>query len=557
MTDEVRFFQKTIFKCDSRLEQTISVTHYLFFNNAGPSVAGKHYIIPPLQRIDLAGIEQLIAEERYFILHAPRQTGKTTCLLALMAHLNQQGRYQALYANIETAQTARHNVECGINAVVEAIASAAIVYLEDEQLQHWLNTTRQHYGPESLLRECLQAWSRATQKPVVLFLDAVDALVGDTLISLLRQIRGGYTQRPHAFPIAIILCGVRDVRDYRITTGSQAIITGGSAFNIRATSLRLGNFTEAEVHTLWQQHTTATGQTFAAEIFAELWADTRGQPWLVNALGYQLTRATRHLRETRIPITLEDYRTAREELIQARTTHLDQLTDKLSEARVHSVIAALLSGEQTAEALPLDDLSYVEDLGLIRRKPVLAISNRIYQEVIPRDLTCTTQCMLPHETAWYLTPQRRLDMSGLLRAFQQFFREQSDIWIERFDYKEAGPQLLLQAFLQRIVNGGGRITREYGLGRKRTDLYIEWPVDAEAGFHGAIQRIVLELKIRYGALEKTLQAGLVQTGAYAAQCAAEEAHLLIFDRRRAISWDDRIWHKTMLQDQRTITVWGL
>ena len=87
-----------------------------FFNNAGPSKTDKHYLIDPLQRIDLANIEHLIAQERYFVLHAPRQTGKTTCLLALMAHLNQQGRYQALYANIETAQASRANVKRGINA---------------------------------------------------------------------------------------------------------------------------------------------------------------------------------------------------------------------------------------------------------------------------------------------------------------------------------------------------------------------------------------------------------------------------------------------------------
>ena len=47
--------------------------------------------------------------------------------------------------------------------------------------------------------------------------------------------------------------------------------------------------------------------------------------------------------------------------------------------------------------------------------------------------------------------------------------------MERFTYREAGPQLLLQAFLQRIVNGGGRIEREYGLGRRRTDLLVFWP----------------------------------------------------------------------------------
>ncbi|MEM6406694.1 MAG: ATP-binding protein, partial [Pseudomonadota bacterium] len=145
----------------------------------------------------------------------------------------------------------------------------------------------------------------------------------------------------------------------------------------------------------------------------------------------------------------------------------------------------------------------------------------------------------------------------LLQAFQQFFREHSDAWIQQFDCKEAGPQLLLQAFLQRIVNGGGRISREYGLGRKRTDLYIEWPVDEQAGFHGEIQRIVLELKICYGSLEATLKDGLPQTADYAARCGANDMHLLIFDRRTEVSWDEKIWCRTEDQGQHTITVWGL
>ena len=101
----------------------------LFFNNAGPSVPSLNYMIDPLTRIELAKIERLIARQRYFVLHAPRQTGKTTCLLALMDHLNQHEGYQALYANIESAQAAREQVKHGIDAVVEAIADAAEVYL--------------------------------------------------------------------------------------------------------------------------------------------------------------------------------------------------------------------------------------------------------------------------------------------------------------------------------------------------------------------------------------------------------------------------------------------
>ncbi len=529
-----------------------------FFNNAGPSVLGKHYVIDPLQRIDIDAIETLIAQERYFVLHAPRQTGKTTCLLAFMHYLNQRGHYQALYANIEAAQAVRHDVTRGINTIVSVIARAARLYLRDEALLLWVREQSSKIHANDLLTTVLEHWTIQADKPTVLMLDEVDALVGDTLISLLRQIRAGYAQRPDAFPQTIILCGVRDVRDYRIQTQHQEIITGGSAFNIKAESLRLGNFSEAEVLALWQQHTEASGQTFATEIFPELWQDTRGQPWLVNALGYELTWRMKHLRDPEVPITLQDYWQARENLIQSRTTHLDQLTDKLKEPRVHGVIAALLSGEVGNETLAIDDVQYVTDLGLIESSPQLRLSNRIYQEVIPRELTWTRQITIAHEQAWYLTEQRCINMPKLLTAFQQFFRENADAWIERFDYKEAGPQLLLQAFLQRIINGGGRISREYGLGRKRTDLFIEWPVSEADGYYGEVQRIVLELKILYKSLETTVQEGLVQTADYANQCGADEAHLLIFDRRPQVSWEEKIWQDSDAHHaEQVIQVWGM
>jgi predicted AAA+ superfamily ATPase len=72
-----------------------------FFNTVGPVRPDKHYCLPPLTRFDLGEILSLIDQEKYFVLHAPRQTGKTTCLLALMEHLNQQGQYRCLYCNFE------------------------------------------------------------------------------------------------------------------------------------------------------------------------------------------------------------------------------------------------------------------------------------------------------------------------------------------------------------------------------------------------------------------------------------------------------------------------
>ncbi|MEA3642629.1 MAG: hypothetical protein VBE63_22195 [Lamprobacter sp.] len=101
------------------------------FTTEGPVRAEEHYCLPPLQRWDLAEVMGLIEQKKDFLLHAPRQTGKTTCLLALMAHLNQEARYRAVYVNIEAAQSAREQVEDGMAIICSALGRAAQLVLDD------------------------------------------------------------------------------------------------------------------------------------------------------------------------------------------------------------------------------------------------------------------------------------------------------------------------------------------------------------------------------------------------------------------------------------------
>lgn len=527
------------------------------FNTSGPVVPSDHYCIDPMQRLDWEEVQVLIERHKYFVLHAPRQTGKTSTLLAMMEVLNQSGEYNALYVNIEAAQAARDDAESGIAIVCETIANSANVYQIEPRLTGMVRELLATQQARSALTTLLSQWAQLSPKPIVLMLDEVDTLIGDTLISLLRQIRAGYAQRPRAFPQSIILCGVRDVRDYRIQNPHKETITGGSAFNIKAASLRMGNFTLDEVRRLYQQHTDVTGQVFEAEVFPELWEDSMGQPWLVNALGNELTWEDKPARNRNTPITLERYHAARDRLIRSRATHLDQLANQLKERRVHAVVSAMLAGDSLIANIQDDDLQYVEDLGLVTTRPQIAISNRIYQEIIPRELTWQLQASISERQAWYLTPERRLDMGKLLTNFQQFFRENSDIWLQGVPYKEAGPHLILQAFLQRIVNGGGRIHREYALGRKRTDLLLEWPLDEAKGFYGEVQRVVIELKILRGSLDKMLAEGVVQAADYARQCGAGEVHLVIFNRDPAISWDEKVWQRVEDATGLPVVVWGV
>jgi hypothetical protein len=523
-----------------------------FFNTAGPIRKEDHYYIDPLHRINLDEILNLIDQKKYFILHAPRQTGKTSYLFALMDFLNQQGKYKALYTNIENAQAARENVKKGMQAIMSVIARDAFNRLNDPFFEEKWQEVLEQRGEFSAFEHLLSIWCRQSEKPVALFIDEVDSLVGDTLISLLRQLRSGYANRPALFPQSIILCGVRDVRDYRIHSDvEKTIITGGSAFNIKAESLRLGNFTALEIEELYRQHTSETGQPFSKDIFPLAWDLTEGQPWLVNALAYEACFRMEEGRNRGYEITEAMIQQAKENLILRRETHLDQLSDKLKEERVRRVVGPLLAGSQEAKKILSDDVDYVVDLGLVKKDRELRISNRIYREVIPRELTYSTQLTIHQEASWYMTVDGRLDMDKLLTAFQEFFRQNFEHWVDGFNYAEAGPQLLLQAFLQRIVNGGGRIEREYGLGRQRTDLLVFWP------FKNGIQKAVIELKLKRDSLETTIRKGLEQTWEYMDICGTAEGYLLVINISRKASWKEKIFKKEKKYNNTKIAVYGM
>ncbi len=530
-----------------------------FFNTAGPQKPELNYTIDPLSRFDLEDILMLIRQERYFVMHAPRQTGKTSCMLALRDYLNNEDDYIAVYANVEGGQAGRNDRDSVVRSTCDTLAQQfSGITRNDVPLR--LRDEARAVETDSMLSTYLRRLSECLPKPIVLIIDEIDALVGDSLVAILRQIRSGYADRPKAFPQSIILCGVRDVRDYRIVLSNQDIITGGSAFNIKTESLRLGNFSKEEIHELYMQHTRETGQVFDEACFPMVWEATEGQPWLVNALGREVTYKMKENRDRSVRIIPEMIDTAIENIIYRRDTHIDILIDKLKEPRVKRVIEPILanSDEVNESAMTDEDILYVKDMGLVvkERGKSIRIANAIYREIIPRELTASTQQQLTQQPQWYQNPDNSINMEKLLLDFQQFFRQNADAWIGRFDYAEAGPQLLLQAFLQRIVNGGGYIDREYGLGRKRTDLLIRKPLTDHYG--GPVQRIVLELKLKRGDLDKVIEKGLEQTAEYMDLVGSvDEGHLIIFDRTQEKTWDERIWHKPYDYNGRTIVVWGM
>ena len=301
------------------------------------------------------------------------------------------------------------------------------------------------------------------------------------------------------------------------------------------------------------QHTEETGQGFTDPALEAVRTRSAGQPWLVNALCREACFKSEAGRDRTRAIVADDVLDAQERLILRRDTHIDDLANKLREERVRRVVEPILAGASES-AWSAEDVAYVHDLGLVALDAdgTPRIANPIYAEVVPRHLNHAVQMGLPQRMAWYVDADGGLDVGGLIAAFQAFFLEHSEHWVQRFDrYHEAGPQLLLQAHLQRVVNGGGRIEREYALGRGRVDLLILWPQG------GRIRKFVVECKVLHKDPDLTIEEGLSQTRGYMDRCGAESGHLIVFDRAPDRTWEEKIFRRETPAGGGAITVWGM
>ncbi|MDB9525486.1 ATP-binding protein [Oscillatoria sp. CS-180] len=485
-----------------------------WFNTAGPCKADIHYMLPPLAR--LPQLERLVEQQGYFVIHAPRQTGKTTMMLALAQQLTEQGKYTAIMVSAEVGAAFPDAPITAETSILEAWYTMAKLKLPSElHPPNWLElTSRLRIG------SALSEWSQQSPRPLVIFIDEIDSLRNETLISVLRQLRNGYPARPEGFPHALALVGVRDVRDYKVASGGSDRLNTSSPFNIKVESLTLRNFTQDEVAELYGQHTTETGQVFTEAAIEHSFYLTQGQPWLVNALARQMVEVL--VPDSRTTISIEHVEQAKEILIQRRDTHLDSLASLLQEDRVRVVIEPMLAGQEL-KGVSHDDLEFLIDLGLCRMSPHggLVVSNPIYQEVLPRVLAQIPQASLPQISPSWLTAEGQIDSNKLLEAFLAFWRQHGQPLLKSAPYHEIAPHLVLMAFLHRVVNGGGTLEREYAIGSDRMDLCLRYG-DVTLG---------MELKVWREGRPDPLQAGLEQLDRYLTGLGLETGWLIIFDQR--------------------------
>jgi hypothetical protein len=497
-----------------------------FFNTAGPCLPDRHYMLPPEPRLPEA--RGLIDRGHYFVVHAPRQTGKTTTLATLARKLTAEGEYAALHFTCEDAGPAGEDYPAAQRYLLGSLRSAA----RNAGLAPELLPPDPWPAAEAglLLRTGLEAWAALCAKPLVLFFDEVDTLTGLSLVSVLRQLRAGYNARPAPFPHSVVLCGLRDVRDYKIASGGDPTRLGSaSPFNIKVASLRLGDFTAEEVRELYAQHTADTGQPFADDAVAKAFDYTRGQPWLVNALAAEIVDTIRIAPPT--PIDAGHVEQAKERLIQARATHLDSLVSRLNEPRVRQVVQPLIAGELAiTDETYQDDVAYLRDLGLLAPRPPAQIANPIYREVIVRVLGDTTAEKIAADPRSFVLPDGRLDFPKLLAQFADFWRQNAEVLVKGTVYHEVAPQLVIMAFIHRIVNGGGYVDREFGLGYHRIDLVIRWPYHDSDGKQ-AWQWEPVELKVWRPDQTDPTPDGLRQLDSYLDRLGLDHGTLVVFDRR--------------------------
>jgi AAA-like domain len=495
-----------------------------WFNTAGPCRLTKHYMLPPLVR--LPQLIRLIAQETYFVIHAPRQIGKTTTILSLAAQLNAAGQHVAAVLSVEIGAPFGDDIGAAEIAILAAWRDTLKFSLPLElQPPEWDDAPA-----GQRISHALQKWSSFSPLPLVIFVDEIDALQNQTLVSVLRQLRDGYARRPEGFPSSIGLIGLRDVRDYKVASGGSDRLHTSSPFNIKVESLTLRNFNESEVAELYQQHTTETGQIFEPEAIQLAFHLTQGQPWLVNALARQLIEEIAPEPETTITsIMVEE---AKEILIRRQDTHLDSLAERLREDRVKVIMEPIL-GSQELPQTSNEDRQYLVDLGLLRREPAggLAIANPIYREVLPRVLAQGSQDSLPMISPSWLTPTGVLDTERLLHAFMDFWLQHGEALLKSAAYPEIAPHLVLMAFLHRVINGGGTLEREYAIGRDRMDLCLRY---------GSVI-LGIELKVWRTGRPDPLIKGLVQLAGYLDRLKQSSGWLVIFDRRtNALPLEERL-----------------
>ncbi|MDR1036822.1 MAG: ATP-binding protein, partial [Deltaproteobacteria bacterium] len=340
------------------------------FNTAGSCNPSKHYMLPALPR--LPDVNDMIEGEYYFVLHSPRQSGKTTCLYALTEQINSEGRFYAIYCSLACLRNTKDK-GIAMSELVNEIDSGLIDSSVDKLNNLAFSFSEERYmkAPNIKIRYMLNGICRSLDRELIVFFDEADCLHEDPLITFLTQIRNGYLCRYNSaktvFPRSMALVGMRDLRDYQHRVRPDEQSAGlASPFNVKQESLTLANFSKEEIASLYGQHTAETGQIFEKDAVERAWHWTEGQPWLVNALAHNVI-VKQFKKDYSKAVSANEIDLAVHDLLLRNDTHFDSLGERLKEPRVRRVVELVIVGAGSfPEGVSRDDAGYVVDLGLLQ-----------------------------------------------------------------------------------------------------------------------------------------------------------------------------------------------
>ncbi|MDR0620514.1 MAG: ATP-binding protein, partial [Deltaproteobacteria bacterium] len=296
----------------------------------------------------MAEIKWLIDKKYYFILHAPRQSGKTTAIMAAVDQLNEDGAYYALYCSLEALRGVTDRTETMLSLVdliIDSLQNSKVQALRRATDCSFLAEVKNLPAFNSFpLMIFLREQCKKLDKDLVIFFDEVDTLEGQAMLSFLPQLRDGYINRSKTpFPRSIAFVDMRNIRNYnvRIRPDSESF-SSPAPFNIIKKTLTIPDFTQDQVKALYAQHTEATGQAFADEAIQRAWYWSEGQPWLVNALAAEVTEEIL-ARDYGQAVTASHIDKAADNLMLGRETYIDSLLARLQEPRISRFIGPMLA----------------------------------------------------------------------------------------------------------------------------------------------------------------------------------------------------------------------
>lgn len=434
------------------------------FNTVGVCHPEQHYVLDAQER--LPQVKALVAQPGCFWVYGPCQTGKSTTMRLWAMSLTKRGKYAALVVSAASLAL----TESGNGGDSGAIAEEAFLYElreaayrlpEDCQPPEW---GYQLAGQQ--IRAALTAWAEACPRPLLLFIDDMDALKEPLLLSLLRQLESGFNQhRP--FPQSMALIGLQDI-NHRAVNGP--LPTSAQCFHrMRTATLAVQNFTLEEVANVYQTHTDVTGQLFTLEAVDRAFELTYGQPWLVNAIAQQA------IEQTQAPIEPRHIDDAAESLIhaqfQAQTVPVHHITSRLSQFQ--SLLEPILADQ----VLPASSNHQILDLvasGLCRWETSggLAIANSLYQRVLLQQLALPAIASLGSLQSQWLNLDGTIDVHQVWHSFAQVWQAQGDDLIQAVPYRAIAPYMAVMAFFHRLVFPQGHLTPMYGFNQQFMQLSL-------------------------------------------------------------------------------------